>query len=207
MRSPCRFSRWRRDALAIVVLGAAMSCGSDRIISTAADSRETEMAPARDPGGPYWPRPEPPYPEPVPTLTIALYDSPQPNTPNPTQTTFSIASTRELYAYSIWSGLEGEHFETRRFYTPSDDLYYQELIPFSTESDEPYPFTQRVAIPHALTVQPVTPNERGEVVIRDYLAVAGAPIGDRQITGTWRLEVSLDGEKTPFLAHNFELVP
>jgi len=211
MRSRCHFSCWRRAALASVILGAAASCGSDRTIFTAADSRETAVAPARDPEGPYEPRSKPPNPEPepnaAPALTIALYDSPQPNTPNPTRTRFSIASTRELYAYSIWSGLEGEHFETRQFYAPSGDLYYQKLISFSTSIDEPSPLTQHVAIPHALSIRPVMPNERGDVVVRDFLAVAGASIGDHQITGTWRLEVSLDGAKTPTLAHNFELVP
>jgi hypothetical protein len=66
---------------------------------------------------------------------------------------------------------------------------------------------QQIAIPHAFSIRPVMPNERGDVVVRDYLAVAGASIDDHQIIGTWRLEVSLDGAKTPTLAHNFELVP
>lgn len=199
MRSPCRFSRARRGVLAFAFL-AALSC-EDAYFE--AIDHETRVDPARapKPGG------LPPEPTQTPMVAIAVYDSPQPDTPPTSPQRFSIANTRDLYIYSIWSALEGEHFETRQFYAPSGELYSQKLIPFSTDIDEPYPFTQSVSIPHGTVIQPVLPNERGNLVVRDQLPILGARIGERQLTGTWRLEVSLDGSRTPTLAHSFELEP
>jgi hypothetical protein len=149
-----------------------------------------------------------PEPTATPALAIALSDKPLADVTSALcQTRFSIATTRELYIYSIWSELEGEHTELRRIYARSGELYYEKLIPFSTEIDEPYPFTRNVGIPHATIVQPVTPDERGNLVVRDYFGVAGTWVGEHQLVGTWRIEISLDRAKTPTLALNFEIVP
>jgi hypothetical protein len=196
MRSPCQFSR--RDVLTLSAI-AVLSCESDPPV--AAVSGETQIDPARDT------KPSRPEPDQTPMLTIAIYDEPQPDTPPTDRNSFSIASTRDLYVYSIWSALEGEHFELRQFYAPSGRLYYQKLIPFSTDIDEPYPFTQAISIPHANTIQPVMPNERGNIVVRDQLTLASTSNGGGPPPGMWRIDVSLDGAKTPTLAQRFELVP
>lgn len=196
MRSPCRLNR--RNVLTLSAI-AVLSCESDARV--AAVSGETQIDPARDT------KPSRPEPDQTPMLTIAIYDQPQPDTPPMTQNSFSIASTRDLYVYSIWSALEGEHFELRQFYDPSGELYYQELIAFSTDIDAPSPFLQPVSFPHATAIHPVMPNERGNVVVRDQLSLADASTSDRPLTGTWRVQVSLDGAKTPALAQSFALVP
>jgi|GEM_PF-6876152 hypothetical protein len=139
----------------------------------------------------------------TPTLTITAR-SDETSTP---QTRFSIAATRDLHICSTWSALEGEHFETRHFYAPPGELYYQKLIPFSTDIEAPYPFTHPVSIPHATAIRPVLPNERGELVVCDQLAVAGAWIGDHQLTGAWRLDISLDDSKTAANSFSFEIAP
>jgi hypothetical protein len=139
----------------------------------------------------------------APTLTIIGYSDDR-STP---QTRFSIAATRDLHICSQWSALEGEHFETRHFYAPPGELYYQKLIPFSTDIEEPYPFTHPVSIPHATTIRPVLPNERGELVVCDQLAIAGAWIGDHQLTGGWRLDIALDGAQDAANSFSFELAP
>lgn len=145
--------------------------------------------------------------KPAPTLTIAIYDTPLTDPPQAAQTQFSIARTRDLHICATWSALEGEHFEIRQFYAPSGELYYQKLIPFSTDIDQPYPFTHPVSIPHATLIQPALPNARGELVVCDQLAVAGAWIGDHQLTGAWRLDISLDGAKSAALSHSFDIAP
>jgi hypothetical protein len=143
----------------------------------------------------------------MPTVTAALSDGPIVGDPRDAVATFSIATVRELFIYTTWSNLDGEHYEIRQFKTPSGDLYYQKMIPFSTALDEPAPFTLTVDIPHATVIQPVQPDANGNLVVNDYIAVGGSWIGDHQITGTWTLQVYLDGASTPSSTQTFELVP
>ena len=191
MRSACRSSQ----AWLLLSTVAALSCDDPSTIDSAP---EPEPALLRVPAGP--PARES---QQAPTLTISLYNADM-ATP---QKRFSIATTRDLAVCSTWSTLEGEHYETRQFYAPAGELYYQKLLPFSTDIDQPYPFTQPVSIPHATVIQPVLPNARGELVVCDQLAVAGAWIGDHQLTGTWRLDISLDDAKTAADSYSFEIVP
>jgi hypothetical protein len=202
-----------QPAASVLVDAAAATPGAPRSEPEPAPAPEpaadglVDAAAAKPAAPPHNPAPDNEPQEAPPPHSLALYDRPPSDTPGAPQTRFSIAHTRDLYACSSWSALEGEHFETRRFYAPQGELYYQKLLPFSTDTAEPHPFTHPVAIPHATTIQPVLPNQRGELVVCDALAVAGAWIGDHQLTGAWRIEVVLDGATSPAISQAFEIVP
>jgi hypothetical protein len=120
---------------------------------------------------------------------------------------FSVSQVRELHVLSVRSQLLGEHHELRRFYAPSGALYYQKLLAFSTELDAPAPFTAAVSVPHSKQILPVIVDEHAEIAIGDPFQLAGTWISDRGMTGTWTLEVYLDGATRPDGTIHFELVP
>lgn len=190
MRSACHFSP-------VIAVLAALSCERASIVGNTSEP-EPEPALLQVPSEAHARERQP---EQTPTLTIAIYSDDSP-TPQPR---FSIAATRDLNICSTWTALEGEHYETRHFYAPPGELYYQKLIPFSTDIDQPYPFTQPVSIPHATAIRPVLPNDRGELIVCDQLAVGGAWIGDHQLTGTWRIDISLDDAKHAANSFGFEI--
>jgi hypothetical protein len=120
---------------------------------------------------------------------------------------FSITGVRELFVCTIWSGLAGEHTELMRFRAPDGEIYYQKLIAFSTTATAPMPFTRPVDVPHDEVVRALEVEANGELVVGDYIALAGAWIGDHGMIGPWQLEVFLDGAKVPSVSSSFELVP
>lgn len=143
----------------------------------------------------------------APSATLIFNESPSSYVPSPAPQEFSIQSVRELYIHTFWTGLTGEHTETRKFFLPSGELYYQRLVPFSTDIDAPVPFDREVGIPHATSVQPTPPDADGNVIVTDYLSVAGTWISDRSLTGTWTLEIHLDEAATPAVSSEIDLVP
>jgi hypothetical protein len=120
---------------------------------------------------------------------------------------FSVSDVRELFVCTFWSGLAGEHTELRKFHAPGGEIYYQKLIAFSTSAAGPVPFTRAVDVPHEEMVRPLEVDADGELVVGDYIALAGAWIGDHGMIGPWQLEAFLDGEKVPSVSASFELVP
>lgn len=142
-----------------------------------------------------------------PALRLSLTAAPVDWPPEDPESEFSVSGVRELFVHSVWSNLTGEHRELRQYFAPSGDLYYQRLLPFSTTLEAPIPFEEQVSIPHAKQVAALQPNERGEVVLTDALAVAGTWISDRGMTGAWTLRVYLDNAETPNAELHFELVP
>jgi hypothetical protein len=78
---------------------------------------------------------------------------------------------------------------------------------FSTQLDAPVPFTETVSVAHSQQIVPARLDELGEVAISDTFHVAGTWISDRALTGTWLLEVYLDGATEPDGTLHFELVP
>jgi hypothetical protein len=118
-----------------------------------------------------------------------------------------VSSVRELFVCTVWSRLEGEHTELMKFRAPDGELYYQKLIAFSTSATAPLPFTPTADVPHEDVVRSVAIDGRGKLVIGDYLALAGAWIGDHGMIGPWQLEVFLDGASAPSVSSSFELVP
>lgn len=145
---------------------------------------------------------------PPPPARLVAYGVPSDGASEPMPSDFSVSETRELYIYSVHSGLVGEHRELRRFYAPSGDLYYEKLLAYSTDLDEPIPFMdERVTIPRSKQVAAVKPDENGRLVISDVFPVAGTWISDRAMTGTWNVEMYLDGAKQASSTLQLELVP
>jgi len=120
---------------------------------------------------------------------------------------FSVNDVRELYIYSVHTALFGEHRELRRFYAPSGELYYEKLVAYSTDLTEPVPFLEAVAVPRSKQIAAVSPDRDGRLFVSDIFPVAGTWISDRAMTGTWRVEVYLDGATQPTATLQLELVP
>jgi hypothetical protein len=149
---------------------------------------------------------EEPAPVVTPKATLVFNESASTHTgPAPQQ--FSVHSVRELFIHSVWSDLTGEHTETRKFYSPSGELYYEKLTPFSTEIDAPVPYERPVSIPHASSIQATPLDTNGNVIVTDYLSVGGTWISDRSMTGIWTVEIYLDDATKPSLTSDLELVP
>ena len=110
---------------------------------------------------------------------------------------FSIGSLRELHIYTRWENLDGDHEELRKIYSPDDNLYYQKLLGFSTSGSSHKPFLSQKALPRALVVRSSSMSGDGEVVVWDYLPIGGTWISEHQMTGTWRVEIFLDGSPSP----------
>lgn len=153
------------------------------------------------------PAPPDPPPPPPPTARVVFSNAPAQGTPSAGQAQFSVSTERELFIHSIWSNLSGEHQELRRIYAPDGSLFYEKILPFSTEISEPVPYTGEDSVPHALVVKPVTFDAKGDLFVSDYLALAGAWIGDHAMIGDWRFEVYLDGATVPNVTSEVTLVP
>jgi hypothetical protein len=142
-------------------------------------------------------RAEPPSPVAIPQARVVLTNAPANGTPSQVQAQFSIGTERELFIHTVWSNVFGQHQELRRLYSPDGALFYEKVIPFSSDIAEPAQYTGQHAVPHALVVQPAPYDEQGNVVVSDYIALAGAWIGDHGMIGDWRLEVYLDAAALP----------
>jgi hypothetical protein len=174
----------------------------------AADSGKTERPPLSDAGAP----PNVGHdaasePTPATPARLLAYSAPSASAAEPMPAAFSVSDVRELYIYSVHSALVGEHRELRRFYAPSDDLYYEKLVAYSTELDEPAPFVAPVSVPRSKQIAAVRPDDNGRLIIEDVFPVAGTWISDRAMTGTWRVELYLDGAAQPSATLQLELVP
>ena len=150
---------------------------------------------------------EEPAPVATPTATLIFNESATTHVAPSVLQGFSVKSVRELFIHTIWSNLKGAHTETRKFYSPSGELYYEKLTPFSTEIDAPLPFEQPVSIPHASSIQATPLNSKGNAVVTDYLSVGGTWISDRSMTGIWTVEIYLDDATKPSFTDDLELVP
>lgn len=126
----------------------------------------------------------------------------------PQQTTFSLSTLVNLEVYTFLENVSaGDHTELLKFFTPGGQLYYNELILFtlggpSTASLQS--LKKHTGIPHnrAVLVAEVTPNGIG---VEMTLPVAGTWITQNSLTGSWRVEVFLDGNPTPIGTGQFTL--
>jgi hypothetical protein len=144
-------------------------------------------------------------PPPPVVASLVLTDAPATGMPAQAHADFSLSDARELFVYSVWSNLEGEHTQLVKLYSPDGELYYQKLVAFSTLIDSPRAFTTWQDVPHEQTVQPVAPHEDGELVVRDYIGLAGSEIADHGMTGPWQVEVYLDDALVPTASSGFNL--
>ena len=144
--------------------------------------------------------------EPPPARLLA-YSAPSESATEAMPEEFSVSEVRELHIYSVHTGLVGEHRELRRFYAPSGDLYYEKLVAYSTDRFEPAPFLDEVAVPRSKQIAPFSPDLDGRLIIADVFPLAGTWISDRAMTGTWTVELYLDGATQPNATLPLELVP
>lgn len=165
-------------------------------------SRDEHKKKPRKPRKPVTETPEEP-PAPV-MASLVLTDAPTTGIPTQTAADFSLTEARELFVHAVWSNLEGEHTQRIKLYSPDGELYYQKLIAFSTWIDSPRAFTTWQDVPHAETVQPVALQD-GQLVVRDYIGLAGSEIADHGMTGPWQLEVYLDDSLIPTASSGFKL--
>jgi len=147
-----------------------------------------------------------PPPAVAPTAALIFNESASSHTASASQT-FSVQSVRELFIHTVWSDLKGEHTETRKFYSPSGELYYEKLTPFSTDIEAPVTYEKPVSIPHASSIQATPLDSNGNAIVSDYLSVGGTWISDRAMTGIWTVEIYLDDATKPSLRSDLELVP
>lgn len=105
---------------------------------------------------------------------------------------FDIGALRELHVQTVWRNLSGRHVELRRFYSPDGALYAQKLVPFATDISRAERYQPPVGIPSTHEVQPAPTLADGTILIWDYLPVGGTWIAQRNMVGTWRLEIALD---------------
>jgi hypothetical protein len=212
MRSPCRFE--------VGLLWLLAGCELDTSPREAAPDAAVSGEPEQRGGARIWVPPDAEEAEllpsrmlrraaanggvPKPPLKLELRVDAGNDLPAPE---FSVSAVRELRVTSVYTQLTGQHRELRRFFAPSGDLYYEKLVAFSTDIRAPVPFDARVTQPHSHHVAPVAPDARGRVLVSDFFAVAGTWISDRGMTGTWRLDVHLDGARTPSASVKLELVP
>jgi hypothetical protein len=143
----------------------------------------------------------------APTAKLVFSRRPCSAAPTHIEQEFSVTGVRELFACAIYSGLVGEHTQLMRFYAPNGEVFYQKVVAFSTVASAPVPFMPQIELPHDGFVRPVALDEQGQVAVGDYLALAGAWIGDRGMVGPWQLEIFLDHGTEPIASAGFELVP
>lgn len=149
---------------------------------------------------------EQPAPVVVPKATLVFNEDATSHSASANQV-FSVQSVRELFIHTVWSDLKGEHTETRKFYSPSGELYYEKLTAFSTDIEAPVPFEKPVSIPHGSSVQASPIDANGHAFVSDYLSVGGTWISDRAMTGIWTVEIYLDDAAKPSFTSDLELVP
>jgi len=95
---------------------------------------------------------------------------------------FKVDDLRDLYVFVAWGNLSGEHTQQLRFVLPNGDAYQTLESKFTT-----------LASTNSENVQ-VAARSRGEPTVANVLPVAGTHISQRSLTGTWTVEVLLDGK-------------
>jgi hypothetical protein len=150
---------------------------------------------------------EPPPVAKIPEARVVFTDAPAHGTPSQAQSQFSVGQQRELFMHTVWTNLDGAHDELRRIYSPDGSLFYEKVLAFSLDISEPVADTVQRNVPHEPNVRPVSADAQGNVVVSDYIGLAGTWIGDHGMTGDWRLEVFLDGASVPSVSSVFTLVP
>jgi hypothetical protein len=116
---------------------------------------------------------------------------------------YSVSAVRDIYLYTYWPRLAGEHLITLRLYSPDGHLYQRIVAPISV--GEPVSPTRQVeGVENPVDVQQTARAGRYEVAVVQ-LPVAGTWITEHRLLGKWRVEVLLDDESTPAVSGAFTL--
>ncbi|MEW6323780.1 MAG: hypothetical protein AB1515_00175 [Nitrospirota bacterium] len=116
-------------------------------------------------------------------------------------TSFSISTVRDVYVYTYWENLFGEHDLIILVYSPDGQLYQKRVVPISigqlSSSTRQVPGVENV-----VDVQRTTPLGRYEVSTVQ-LPIAGTWITEHRLLGTWRVDVLLDKASAPVTSGTF----
>lgn len=96
---------------------------------------------------------------------------------------FEIDQLRDLFIFVAWRGVRGMHSQEVRLLLPDGNLYQALDTKFTTQ--------QGLAAMDGVQVAQLS---RGEPTVVSFLPVAGTFITQRLLSGTWRIQVSLDGK-------------
>lgn len=116
---------------------------------------------------------------------------------------FSVSTVRDLYLYTYWKHLSGEHLVILMIYSPDGQLYERRVMPITT--DKRSPATRVVpGVDGAVNVQLTRAYGKYDVTTVQ-LPVAGTWITSHHLLGTWRVDVLLDDASSPLVSRRFEL--
>lgn len=116
---------------------------------------------------------------------------------------FSVSTVRDLFLYTYWRRLSGEHVMTLMIYGPDGQLYQQRLLPISTGT--PSSPTRSVPGIEGLVEVQQTISFGGYDVSIIQLPVAGTWITEHRLLGLWRVDVHLDDASSPLVSGTFTL--
>jgi hypothetical protein len=95
---------------------------------------------------------------------------------------FELDKIRDLFIFVAWREVRGEHSQELRFILPDGNLYQK----------VPARFTTTALSAPSLDIQTAR-RSRGEPTVISTLPVAGTLITQHSLTGTWQVQVYLDG--------------
>lgn len=97
-------------------------------------------------------------------------------------TDFDLDAVRDLFVFAAWRNLRGEHTQQLRFVLPDGNTYLVVETKFTVEASSTDTNVQ------------VAAKSREEKATNVALAVAGTHITQRSLSGTWTVELYLDGK-------------
>jgi hypothetical protein len=104
--------------------------------------------------------------------------------------TFSVRKLRDLYVFVVWPELSGTHTQTVNFILPDGNLYVSKSTTFNVRYGQP----RARSISGTSSPQHFFTASRGEPAVATLLPIAGTHITQRNLYGTWTVQVLLDGK-------------
>lgn len=95
---------------------------------------------------------------------------------------FDLDQVRDLFVFSAWRHIQGEHTQQLRFLLPDGNLYQSIETKFTVSTA-----TKSSGVQSAV-------RSREEYAVSVALPVAGTHITQRSLAGTWTVEIYLDGK-------------
>lgn len=96
---------------------------------------------------------------------------------------FVLEDVRDLFVFSAWKHVSGEHVQELRFYLPDGNLYQSIETKFTTD-----PNGKKAGVKN-------TVRSRDDSALSVALPVAGTHITQRSLSGEWKVDLLLDGKR------------